>query len=162
MSTCKALLVTCRVRTRALGNPLTAKGLKVSVHDTNRCHLSTLSHYLTHNRWRTLPRPPFMVSPSRTYQSITPKNPSIVESPTKSVPTKVPKEFVGESVIVTQAEQRRSDWSIMKKLFKHVWPQNDWYTRGRVLLGFGLLISGKVRYLSNSLAFLQKFHSRRF
>ena len=27
----------------------------------------------------------------------------------------------------------------------HVWPRDDWNTRGRVLLGFGLLIAGKVR-----------------
>lgn len=26
----------------------------------------------------------------------------------------------------------------------HVWPKNDWGTRGRVVLGFGLLIAGKV------------------
>lgn len=46
---------------------------------------------------------------------------------------------------VTVAEQRRSDWTILKKLVPHVWPRDDWTTRGRVVLGFGLLISGKVR-----------------
>ena len=41
-------------------------------------------------------------------------------------------------------EQRRNDWRILKKLMVHVWPKQDWRTRGTVLLGFGLLISGKA------------------
>ena len=56
-----------------------------------------------------------------------------------------PKITPGSADIVSRAEQRRTDWSIIRKLVQHVWPRNDWYTRGRVLLGFGLLISGKVR-----------------
>ncbi|EGO24189.1 hypothetical protein SERLADRAFT_448963 [Serpula lacrymans var. lacrymans S7.9] len=45
---------------------------------------------------------------------------------------------------ISQKEQRKRDWSIVKKLMENVWPKNDWSTRGRVILGFGLLISGKV------------------
>lgn len=45
----------------------------------------------------------------------------------------------------TRAEQRRSDWGIIKRLLGNVWPRNDWKTRGTVLFGFGLLVSGKVR-----------------
>jgi ABC transporter ATM len=41
-------------------------------------------------------------------------------------------------------EQRRKDWMIVKRLMSHVWPKDDWGTRGRVVLGFGLLIAGKV------------------
>jgi ABC transporter ATM len=41
-------------------------------------------------------------------------------------------------------EQRRKDWIIVKRLMSHVWPKDDWGTRGRVVLGFGLLIAGKV------------------
>lgn len=45
---------------------------------------------------------------------------------------------------VTVKEQRRKDWIIVKRLMSHVWPKDDWGTRGRVVLGFGLLITGKV------------------
>jgi hypothetical protein len=34
---------------------------------------------------------------------------------------------------------------IVKRLMSHVWPKDDWRTRGRVVLGFALLIAGKVR-----------------
>jgi len=49
------------------------------------------------------------------------------------------------SDIPTQAEQRRSDWSIIKRLMINVWPKNDWKTRWTVILGFALLVSAKVR-----------------
>jgi ABC transporter ATM len=45
---------------------------------------------------------------------------------------------------ITAKEQRTNDWSIITKLMVNVWPKNDWKTRGTVLLGFGLLVSGKV------------------
>ncbi|KAI6125090.1 P-loop containing nucleoside triphosphate hydrolase protein [Pisolithus croceorrhizus] len=41
-------------------------------------------------------------------------------------------------------EQRRKDWMVVQKLMENVWPKNDWSTRGRVILGFALLISAKV------------------
>ncbi|TFK69930.1 iron-sulfur clusters transporter ATM1 [Pluteus cervinus] len=44
----------------------------------------------------------------------------------------------------TKAEQRRTDWIIISKLLENVWPKGDWRTRGTVVLGFALLISGKV------------------
>lgn len=46
---------------------------------------------------------------------------------------------------ITQSEQRKRDWSIVQKLAANLWPKDDWKTRGRVVLGLGLLISGKVR-----------------
>ena len=46
----------------------------------------------------------------------------------------------------TRAEQRRTDWTIIKKLLTNVWPKNDWKTRGTVLFGFVLLITAKVRH----------------
>ncbi|KAF9223640.1 P-loop containing nucleoside triphosphate hydrolase protein [Gyrodon lividus] len=45
---------------------------------------------------------------------------------------------------VSAKEQRRKDWAVVRKLILNVWPKNDWSTRGRVVLGFALLISGKV------------------
>lgn len=47
----------------------------------------------------------------------------------------------------TKSEQRRTDWTIISKLLENVWPRNDWKTRGTVIFGFVLLISGKVRYV---------------
>ena len=47
--------------------------------------------------------------------------------------------------IPTQAEQRKADFSIIKRLLVHVWPKDDWKTRLTVLGGFGLLITAKVR-----------------
>ncbi|TFK36675.1 iron-sulfur clusters transporter ATM1 [Crucibulum laeve] len=44
----------------------------------------------------------------------------------------------------TRAEQRRSDWTIIRRLMVNVWPKNDWKTRGTVLFGFGLLITAKL------------------
>ncbi|KAJ7592656.1 P-loop containing nucleoside triphosphate hydrolase protein [Mycena floridula] len=70
-----------------------------------------------------------------------------------ATPPKVPAESVSPSpqpkdplqlVNVSKAEQRRSDWTVIKKLLENVWPKNDWKTRGTVILGFGFLISGKV------------------
>lgn len=45
---------------------------------------------------------------------------------------------------VTVAQQRKNDWNIVKRLMENVWPKNDWKTRATVVLGFGLLISGKL------------------
>lgn len=50
---------------------------------------------------------------------------------------------------ITNAEQRRRDWSIVRRLVVHIWPKDDWGTRGRVVLGVGLLICGKVRRSSS-------------
>jgi hypothetical protein len=49
---------------------------------------------------------------------------------------------------ITNAEQRRRDWAIVRRLAVHIWPKDDWGTRGRVVLGVGLLIGGKVRHNS--------------
>jgi ATP-binding cassette subfamily B (MDR/TAP) protein 7 len=35
----------------------------------------------------------------------------------------------------------------VRRLAVHIWPKKDWATRGRVVLGVGLLVSGKVRHL---------------
>ncbi|KAK0469554.1 iron-sulfur clusters transporter ATM1 [Desarmillaria tabescens] len=64
-------------------------------------------------------------------------------------PTPTPKSATSKPVPsshseVTVAEQRKSDWNIVKRLMENVWPKNDWKTRATVVLGFGLLISGKL------------------
>lgn len=69
-----------------------------------------------------------------------PPPPNLSKPPTSSSkPTDAP-----PSDIPTQAEQRRSDWSIIKRLMINVWPMNDWKTRWTVILGFALLVSAKV------------------
>jgi ABC transporter ATM len=45
---------------------------------------------------------------------------------------------------ISTREQRRKDWVIIKRLLVHIWPPNDWGVKGRVLLGLGLLVVGKV------------------
>ncbi|KAJ7614070.1 P-loop containing nucleoside triphosphate hydrolase protein [Roridomyces roridus] len=74
---------------------------------------------------RCLPRHPF----ARLHQNMA--------APPKKADTTSPP-------LVTAQEQRRTDWAITKSLVKHVWPKNDWKTRGTVVFGFGLLISSKL------------------
>ncbi|KZT00956.1 P-loop containing nucleoside triphosphate hydrolase protein [Laetiporus sulphureus 93-53] len=70
-------------------------------------------------------------------------------------PAQKPQELVNEAVDISLAEQRRKDWSIVKRLAENIWPKNDWSTRGRVLVGFGLLISGKLLNVQVPLIFKQ-------
>ena len=49
---------------------------------------------------------------------------------------------------VSAKEQRRKDWMVVRKLIGNVWPKHDWNTRFRVVLGFALLVSGKVPFVS--------------
>ncbi|KAF9053910.1 P-loop containing nucleoside triphosphate hydrolase protein [Hymenopellis radicata] len=85
------------------------------------------------------PRPRFrlsnhrsLVQQWRTFQSVANQKPE---------PKAKPKPAEAEPTV---AEQRRTDWGIVKRLMDNVWPKNDWKTRGTVILGFGLLISGKL------------------
>lgn len=73
-----------------------------------------------------------------------PEQPSVKPSPAANSKPLPAQDLGGEGVHITQAEQRKKDWRIIKLLLVNIWPPNDWGTRGRVLLGFGLLISGKV------------------
>jgi len=45
---------------------------------------------------------------------------------------------------VTNKEQRKADWAIIKDMAKYLWPKNDFGTRFRVSLSVGLLIGAKV------------------
>ena len=54
----------------------------------------------------------------------------------------------GDAIHISQAEQRKRDWNIVRKLAENLWPKDDWKTRGRVVLGLGLLVGGKVRSTS--------------
>lgn len=52
---------------------------------------------------------------------------------------------VEDEPMPTSAQQRRTDWTIVKRLMVNVWPKNDWKTRLTVLFGFALLVMAKVR-----------------
>lgn len=86
-------------------------------------------------------------SPSSPLKSTT-VSPSVPESsslkaPTSSLPESLPKSNPPDP-IPTNAQQRQTDWGIIKRLMSNVWPRNDWKTRLTVLGGFGLLVSAKV------------------
>ena len=55
----------------------------------------------------------------------------------------------GDAIHISQSEQRKRDWNIVKKLAENLWPKDDWKTRGRVVFGLGLLVGGKVRGVWN-------------
>lgn len=57
---------------------------------------------------------------------------------------------MGRPEEVSEKEQTRRDWDIIKTLLPNVWPKNDWSTKTRVLLAVGLLVGGKVRTFYSS------------
>lgn len=61
-----------------------------------------------------------------------------------SVSARDRQDLTSNSNQISAGEQRKRDWSIVRKLAVNVWPKDDWGTRGRVLLGVGLLVAGKV------------------
>lgn len=46
---------------------------------------------------------------------------------------------------VSNKEQRKADWAIIKDMAHYLWPKNDFSTRFRVGLSVGLLVGAKVR-----------------
>jgi len=45
---------------------------------------------------------------------------------------------------VSNKEQRKADWAIIKDMAQYLWPKNDFSTRFRVGLSVGLLVGAKV------------------
>ncbi|KAL5486205.1 ATM1 [Sanghuangporus weigelae] len=72
------------------------------------------------------------------------KQPTSKETPQSGKGASKTAQDLGSEQHLTNAEQRRKDWAIIKRLLVHIWPPGDWNVRSRVLLGFALLISGKV------------------
>ncbi|KAG5637015.1 Iron-sulfur clusters transporter atm1, mitochondrial [Sphagnurus paluster] len=81
--------------------------------------------------------------PRRPFQHLAPKPEPTLQSKGPVQTNEKPK-VAEKSEDPTAKEQRRTDWSIVKRLMVNVWPKNDWKTRGTVLLGFALLVGGKV------------------
>ena len=75
------------------------------------------------------------------------------QKPTSDGHEERPKDDSGPAKEVTVREQRRKDWSIMRKMMEHMWPR-DWGVRSRVVLGLGLLVGGKVNGAVNLIAIL--------
>lgn len=55
---------------------------------------------------------------------------------------------IDQKKAVSEKEQSRKDWEIIKKLVPNIWPKNDWGTKTRVVLAVSLLVGGKVSFLS--------------
>ncbi|KAI9431073.1 P-loop containing nucleoside triphosphate hydrolase protein [Lactarius indigo] len=105
----------------------------------NRAAVRPGPHHF-HSNFYLAPRP---VPPnSRTFRQLTQQE----KSAPKSTTTVAPKEATpaAPKAAVSNAEQRRRDWAIVRRLAVHIWPKNDWGTRGRVVLGVGLLVGGKL------------------
>lgn len=49
---------------------------------------------------------------------------------------------------VSNKEQRKADWAIIKDMAHYLWPKNDFSTRFRVGLSVGLLVGAKVGSIS--------------
>jgi ATP-binding cassette, subfamily B (MDR/TAP), member 7 len=63
----------------------------------------------------------------------------------KSAPAE-PTSTLADEGHISIAQQRKNDWQIIKRLSRELWPKDDWSTKGRVILGVGLLVAGKVKY----------------
>ncbi|KAG6856298.1 Iron-sulfur clusters transporter atm1, mitochondrial [Tephrocybe sp. NHM501043] len=110
--------------------------------NARRIHLSRWAAGKTSNtlnsRCRSVFQAPSFTS-HRAFQHLAPK-PNI-----PAPPRTPPNNRTGtKSEDPSAKEQRQTDWTITKRLLVNVWPKNDWKTRGTVILGFGLLIGGKV------------------
>ncbi|OBZ66221.1 Iron-sulfur clusters transporter ATM1, mitochondrial [Grifola frondosa] len=87
--------------------------------------------------------------PLKAFQNLAPrarpqKEQSTAQAHAPKAPTNAAQGSGNNPVHISQSEQRKNDFAIVKRLAVNLWPPNDWSTRGRVLFGFGLLISGKL------------------
>ncbi|RPD72384.1 P-loop containing nucleoside triphosphate hydrolase protein, partial [Lentinus tigrinus ALCF2SS1-7] len=93
-------------------------------------------------------------SPSiRLYQHLA-QQPQKTDSPASAQPPAAPK-----AKQLSKSLEEMRDWNIIKKLSENLWPKDDWTTRGRVVLGFRLLISGKLLNVQVPLLFKQVIDS---
>lgn len=96
----------------------------------------------------TRPGPPTFNSPNlpsahRSFRHFAPLN--IPPNTTSQPPKAKEAPAAGETVVhISQAEQRRVDWQIVKKLVVNVWPKGEWTIKTRVVLALSLLLAGKV------------------
>jgi ABC transporter ATM len=70
--------------------------------------------------------------------------PESVQKPKPAVPVGQQDVLLAEKT-VSNAEQRKADWAIMKEMTKYLWPKNNLGTKVRVAVSLGLLIGAKVK-----------------
>lgn len=67
-----------------------------------------------------------------------------VLTPKDVMPPAPAQDIGGTPVHISQAEQRKVDWRILKQLSSNIWPKGEWTVKSRVILSVSLLIAGKV------------------
>ncbi|KAH9864558.1 Iron-sulfur clusters transporter atm1, mitochondrial [Plenodomus biglobosus] len=96
-------------------------------------------------------RPPRVPTPTPT-PTPTPAVDPLANAPTK-VPAKVPAKAPAKTQpadpllhehTLTNKQQRKADWAIMKEMSQYLWPKNNLGTRFRVGLSVGLLVGAKL------------------
>lgn len=80
----------------------------------------------------------------RTEQSESIK-PESFQEPSKAKPAEAPKtDALLAEQTVSNKEQRRADWIIIKEMAKYIWPKDDFGARARVGTALALLVGSKV------------------
>lgn len=77
-----------------------------------------------------------------------------LESIQKEKPAEPKKPSLLVETNVSNKEQRKADWAIIKDMAHYLWPKNDFSTRFRVGLSVALLVGAKVP-LTSFMSFLQ-------
>ncbi|GJE89843.1 ABC transporter ATP-binding protein/permease [Phanerochaete sordida] len=114
---------------RALAAPTSLRACRVHPLTSHRPVLRSFQH-LAQNSDKETPK----ATPQAT-QAAVPKPPPL-PSP--------PKSTSDDAVHISLKQQRKNDWEIIKRLSGNLWPKDDWSTRGRVVVGMGFLVAGKV------------------
>ena len=71
--------------------------------------------------------------------------PESYEEPDKTKPDVAPKvDALLTEQTVSNKEQRKADWAIMKEMARYLWPKNDLGARARVATALALLVASKV------------------
>ena len=103
--------------------------------------------FTTSPAWRksNVQVPPIIPSPKLDTVEI--KGPESVQKEKPAEPAK-PTSLLAEQT-VSNKEQRKADWAIIKDMAHYLWPKNDLGTRFRVGLSVALLVGAKVALTSS-------------
>ncbi|OQO01155.1 Iron-sulfur clusters transporter ATM1, mitochondrial [Cryoendolithus antarcticus] len=130
-------LASCRLKSSAL--PRVGRGSIIgSIEPTRRVFASTPRHRKDEARARTVQGEIASRTPAR--ESIKPET---VTAKPPAQPEVRTDPLLAEQT-VSNKEQRKADWAIIKDMAHYIWPKDDFSTRFRVSLSVGLLIGAKV------------------
>jgi ATP-binding cassette subfamily B (MDR/TAP) protein 7 len=115
---------TCQQSIRPCSRPFTA----------SPCRLKDSSHVRT-------------VQPETKVPTAESTKSSSMEKQNVSISAKQPPTLLGEQT-VSNKDQRKADWAIIKDMARYLWPKDDFGTRFRVSLSVALLIGAKVAIVS--------------